>query len=449
MALPTNIETVNYIIYIEKLNNLSKLQVIVSNNINHNNNHNLSNIHIQLVGKSTLIIQHYNLPQHIRIPLPVDIKTDTFTEYNTNDYKLIQCHYTIDRTSNEDNDFPVAIEYNIQYISNIYCKQCGTQFLHNNTITHILSQPSEYWSELVDLWYCHTTGPPADIIGASDIQNTTSSNTNNNNHNKQPVIHNQTVQAVQNKILLSNTQILCHNDNVIHNNVKYSKNDVITNVIDNDAKLEQYWTYLYCNNCDSLIGEIELYNNKQVNDYITTNQVRLYKYALYSPLHLLIDANTNTIQQLNINNTTISTVPNIFRYYSITRCIIEQLLAAASAHIVYKFIIYDHMHIKMLYLGIISWDSTRKIIHVNNTQTISTDNQLMLPVIKCMYTDNQQSINKHKDDCEPIVVHVTEYNALLDELNNSNNTLPYHMSTINNMNLAYLTRLTRKDDTVN
>lgn len=443
--------TDSYRILLEKLTNLSQFQCILLPPADDT----IINSAIKLRDKSTLLLELSN--KQLIVPLPVDLQLDKCTIQSINKstvdrYDIIRGKYVIDRTISDDHEFPTPTELSYTRIRELYCRGCGNAILNSNSINSCTPLPSEYWNELVDMWYCHTAGPTAQQIGIHgnqiDYDNVGLQATDEHPHSQQAAIGARHIHATTNKILISQTQLLIHYSNMLKGNVTYNSHDAVNNESIDDQShttdtTSQYWCWLHCNQCESLLGEIELYTTTLQPLSQPTGQTRLYKYSLWSPAHISIDANTMLTRKLNVTQHALTHTINIFQYYNVIRCITEQLLAAAAAHITYRFnITSSNNNSKVLYLTIISWDTTFKLIDCATTSTISP---VMLPVIKCMYTYTDNVADVSRDDCEDVVLHHNELNLLLQSLNRSHEILPSSMSNMKGMKLAYLNRLTRKD----
>ena len=72
-------------------------------------------------------------------------------------------------SDSSDSTFPTAAELRPTNYRSLVCRRCGSGLLATPP-SSCLPLPSTFWSEMVDLWYCHTTGnAQLDRLSASNV----------------------------------------------------------------------------------------------------------------------------------------------------------------------------------------------------------------------------------------------------------------------------------------
>ena len=99
-------------------------------------------------------------------PIPASLSVHKATSSFLLKLPIVAAPPTDDSSSSS---FPTAAELRPAHYRALYCRQCGSAVLKAPPEV-CLPLPSTFWSELVDLWYCHTEGnAKLDRLSASNV----------------------------------------------------------------------------------------------------------------------------------------------------------------------------------------------------------------------------------------------------------------------------------------
>jgi len=275
-------------------------------------------------------------------------------------------------------------------INTLRCRLCLHPFSENK-IHKVQRLPGEHWEEMMDtFWVCACTKPAL---------------------SHSPVLPKGSITAISGRLLIGETYVLLHSEDVTNGAIIYSVNE---EKLDTTLSKKRIWNQVYCDRCKMHLGMVE-YNQKGLDNF------KLWKHRI-----------TNSVLPSN----------NSFKFNTLETTFTSLIISTMKVHQCYRFFIRSYTDNQIIIqLLVTNWD----LLLITNSDIESTS--LLRPAIKIVFNDCtkmtpqiESMVNKWNDDrVENLLFYIEDCIAILELLYERNEQEPPSRRLwINQMKTSYL-----------